>query len=77
MDEAVGCSAEAEDGADQEGDGSPERQARCPESQRCEENFFSFFFQFVQIIFQVSLIQMQEKLEKEKTQAEVTSDFNC
>ena len=43
MDEAVGCSAEAEDGADQEGDGSPERQARCPESQRCEENFFSFF----------------------------------
>ena len=74
MDEAVGCSAEAEDGADQEGDGSPERQARCPESQRCEENFS--FFQSVQIILQVSLIQMQEKLEKEKTQAEVTSDFN-
>lgn len=33
MDEAVGGPAEAEDGEDQEGNGSSERQARRPESE--------------------------------------------
>ena len=36
MDEAVGGPAEAEDGEDQEGNGSSERQAWRPESEGCK-----------------------------------------
>ena len=40
VDKAVGGPAEAEDGEDQEGNGSSERQAWRPESQRCKANIF-------------------------------------
>jgi len=36
VDQTAGGATEAEDGADQEGDDAAERQARRPESQRCE-----------------------------------------
>ena len=42
VDKAVGGSAEAEDGEDQEGDGSSERQAWRPESQRCKSNILTW-----------------------------------
>ena len=40
VDQTAGGAAEAEDGADQEGDDAAERQARRPESQRCEDDLF-------------------------------------
>ena len=40
MDQTAGGATEAEDGADQEGDDAAERQARRPESQRCEDHLF-------------------------------------
>ena len=40
MDQTAGGATEAEDGADQEGDDAAERQARRPESQRCEDDLF-------------------------------------
>ena len=40
MDQTAGGATEAEDGEDQEGDDAAERQARRPESQRCEDDLF-------------------------------------
>ena len=40
VDQTAGGATEAEDGEDQEGDDAAERQARRPESQRCEDDLF-------------------------------------
>ena len=40
VDQTAGGATEAEDGENQEGDDAAERQARRPESQRCEDDLF-------------------------------------